>query len=180
MTERLRRKRIPIENGDPTDDDGDNDGTPDYWIPTAVAMILTATVFPILRTLMTDNDGLLDTTEDPNIDGDDNPLTDPADTDNDGIPNHLDIDSDNDGIPDNVEGQTTDGYVAPSGNDTDNDGLDDAYEGSDNNGIIPVNTDGEDTPDYIDGDSDNDTVADNNEGNDFNFDGDSRPDLYGC
>ncbi len=34
-----------------------------------------------------------------------------------------------------------------------------------------MNTDGVDDPDYIDGDSDNDTVPDNNEGNDFNFDG---------
>ena len=161
----------PNGNGDPTDDDGDNDGTPDYLDPDSGGNDPDGDGVPNLTDLDDDNDGLLDTTEDPNIDGDDNPLTDPADTDNDGIPNHLDIDSDNDGIPDNVEGQTTDGYVAPSGNDTDNDGLDDAYEGSDNNGIIPVNTDGEDTPDYIDGDSDNDTVADNNEGNDFNFDG---------
>ncbi|MDP5228967.1 MAG: gliding motility-associated C-terminal domain-containing protein, partial [Cellulophaga sp.] len=38
-------------------------------------------------------------------------------------------------------------------------------------GITPVNTDGTDTPDYIDLDSDNDSVPDNNEGNDFNFDG---------
>ncbi|MFD2585475.1 hypothetical protein ACFSQJ_00960, partial [Croceitalea marina] len=37
------------------------------------------------------------------------------DTDEDGIPDHLDIDSDDDGIPDNVEGQPTEGYVPPSG-----------------------------------------------------------------
>ncbi|MDO6493133.1 gliding motility-associated C-terminal domain-containing protein, partial [Cellulophaga sp. 2_MG-2023] len=65
-----------------------------------------------------DNDGILDAVEDPNLDGDNNPLTDPADTDGDGIPNHLDIDADNDGIPDNVEGQTTEDYIAPSGNDS--------------------------------------------------------------
>ena len=93
------------------------------------------------------------------------------DTDGDGAPDNIDIDADNDGIPDNVEGQTTDGYVPPSGMDSDNDGLDDAYEGSGDEGIDPVNTDGTDTPDYIDLDSDNDTVPDNNEGNDFNFDG---------
>ena len=34
-----------------------------------------------------------------------------------------------------------------------------------------MNTDGEDMPDYLDTDTDNDLVADNNEGNDFNFDG---------
>src|SRR6056297_2774662 len=94
-----------------------------------------------------------------------------VDSDGDGYPNRVDIDSDNDGIPDNVEGQTTDGYVAPSGEDTDNDGLDDSYEGSGNAGLTPVNTDGSDEPDYTDLDSDNDSVPDNNEGNDFNFDG---------
>ncbi len=64
-----------------------------------------------------DNDGILDSVEDPDLDGDGDPLTDPLDTDGDGIPNHLDIDSDNDGIPDNVEGQTTAGYVAPNDDD---------------------------------------------------------------
>ncbi|MBA6316990.1 gliding motility-associated C-terminal domain-containing protein, partial [Cellulophaga baltica] len=67
--------------------------------------------------------------------------------------------------------QTTDGYIAPSGNDSDMDGLDDAYEGSGNQGLTPVNTDGTDTPDYTDLDSDNDSVPDNNEGNDFDFNG---------
>ena len=118
-----------------------------------------------------DNDGILDTVEDPNLDGDDDPLTDPLDSDGDGYPDHLDIDSDNDGIPDNVEGQTTAGYIPPTGNDSDNDGLDDAYEGSGDEGVTPVNTDGTDEVDYLDADTDNDLVADNNEGNDFNFDG---------
>ena len=90
-----------------------------------------------------DGDGILDTVEDPNLDGDNDPLTDPLDTDGDGISDHLDIDSDNDGIPDNVEGQTTSGYIPPSGNDTDNDGLDDAYEGTGDVGIIPEDTDGD-------------------------------------
>jgi gliding motility-associated-like protein len=48
-----------------------------------------------------------------------------------------------------------------------NNGLNSAYP----DGLTPVNTDGEDTADYIDLDSDNDSVPDNNEGNDFNFDG---------
>ncbi|MCE2611355.1 gliding motility-associated C-terminal domain-containing protein, partial [Flavobacteriaceae bacterium D16] len=76
------------------------------------------------------------------------------------------IDSDDDGIPDNVEAQTTAGYIPPTGNDSDNDGLDDAYEGSGDEGLTPVNTDGTDEVDYLDGDTDNDLVADNNEGND--------------
>ena len=118
-----------------------------------------------------DNDGILDTEEDPNLDGDNDPLTDPLDTDNDGIPNHLDIDSDDDGIPDNVEAQTTEGYIAPNEDDAatyaSNDGVNSAYP----DGLVPVNTDGTDNVDYLDDDSDNDLVPDDNEGNDFNFDG---------
>ena len=98
-------------------------------------------------------------------------FSDDVDTDGDGFPDRLDIDADDDGIPDNVEGQTTAGYIPPSGVDADNDGLDDAYEDGDFEGITPNNHDGTDNPDYIDLDSDNDTVPDNNEGNDFNFDG---------
>jgi len=94
-----------------------------------------------------------------------------VDSDGDGYPNRVDIDSDNDGIPDNVEAQTTSDYIAPLLADDDHDGLDNAFEGSGNAGLTPVNTDGTDTPDYLDNDSDNDTVPDNNEGNDFNFDG---------
>ena len=113
----------------------------------------------------------MDTVEDPNIDGDNDPLTDPLDSDNDGKPNHLDIDSDNDGIPDNVEAQTTSGYIAPNVDDAatyaSNDGVNSAYP----TGLVPVNTDGTDNVDYLDDDSDNDSVPDNNEGNDFNFDG---------
>ncbi|WP_158839305.1 T9SS type A sorting domain-containing protein [Polaribacter sp. L3A8] len=91
------------------------------------------------------------------------------DTDGDKIPDYLDLDADNDGIPDNIEGQTTTGYVAPSGADTDNDGLDDAYDpdctGANCSGvtgalIVPVNTDGADTADYIDLDADNDGIFD--------------------
>ena len=118
-----------------------------------------------------DNDGILDTTEDPNIDADNDPLTDPQDSDNDGKPDHLDIDSDDDGIPDNIEAQTTDGYVAPNDDDmatyASNDGVNSAYP----DGLTPVNTDNTDNVDYLDDDSDNDWVPDNNEGNDFNFNG---------
>ncbi|RKM96235.1 choice-of-anchor L domain-containing protein [Aquimarina sp. AD10] len=111
-----------------------------------------------------DNDGILDTAEDPNLDGDNNPYTEGTpgenDSDGDGIPNFQDIDSDNDGIPDNVESQPTVGYVPPSGIDLDMDGLDDAYEGTGDQGITAINTDGIDQPDYIDFDSDNDGVLD--------------------
>jgi VCBS repeat-containing protein len=93
------------------------------------------------------------------------------DTDSDFVLDHIDIDSDNDGITDNVEAQTTAGYVAPSGTgaamvDTDNDGMDDAYDATDATGaagslgLTPVNTDGADLADYIDTNSDNDTLTD--------------------
>ncbi|SFR31642.1 gliding motility-associated C-terminal domain-containing protein [Robiginitalea myxolifaciens] len=157
------------QDGDPTNDDTDGDGTPDYLDPEVVDTDGDGVPDPI--DIDDDNDGILDIFEDPNTDGDNDPLTDPLDSDGDGIPDHLDIDADNDGIPDNVEAQTTDGYVAPSGMDSDNDGLDDAYEGSGDEGITPVDTDEDGTVDYLDLDSDNDTVPDNNEGNDFNFDG---------
>jgi len=84
-----------------------------------------------------------------------------TDTDGDGIADHLDLDSDNDGITDNVEAQTTDGYIAPTGIDTDGDGLDDAYEAT--GGLTPVDTDGDGTADVIDTDSDNDGVSDTDE-----------------
>ncbi|MFL1897361.1 hypothetical protein ACJRPK_16775, partial [Aquimarina sp. 2-A2] len=92
---------------------------------------------------------------------------DAYDFDNDSIPNHLDQDSDNDGIPDNVEAQTTAGYLAPNGVDANNDGVDDNYAG----GLTPVNSDGADTVDYLDLDSDNDSIVDAIEGFDTNNDG---------
>ncbi|WP_298488931.1 gliding motility-associated C-terminal domain-containing protein [uncultured Maribacter sp.] len=158
-------------DGNPTNDDTDGDGTPDYLDPTDDRPDTDGDGVPDYVDLDDDNDGILDMDEDPNLDGDDNPLTNPLDTDEDGIPNYLDIDADNDGIPDNVEAQTTDGYIAPNEDDAttyeNNNGLNTAYP----KGLTPVNTDGEDNEDYLDLDSDNDSVPDNNEGNDFNFDG---------
>ncbi|MGB5402775.1 MAG: hypothetical protein WBN13_02250, partial [Robiginitalea sp.] len=148
---------------------------------------------PDFRDIDSDNDGILDNIEaqesasfqEPcDLDADGNGLDDhyestpgggeglpPVNSDTDSIPDFRDIDSDNDGIPDNVEAQTTDGYIPPSGVDSIHNGLDDAYEGSGGQGLTPVNTDGTDEVDYRDDDSDNDSVPDNNEGNDFNFDG---------
>lgn len=134
-----------------------------------------ATITMIINTigldLDSDNDGILDTFEDLNLDGDNNPATDPTDADGDGIPDYLDIDSDDDGIPDNVEAQTTQTYSEPSGVDLNNNGLDDTYEQDGNIGLIPVDTDGDGIPDYVDEDSDNDGVLDYIEGHDHNHDG---------
>ncbi len=98
-------------------------------------------------------------------------LSAPRDTDGDLLPDYLDIDSDNDGITDNVEAQSTAGYIAPSGNpgagftDVNGDGLDDVYDPgalgtAGGIGLTPVNTDGTDNPDYIDTNSDNDSLLD--------------------
>ncbi|MFD2724967.1 LamG-like jellyroll fold domain-containing protein [Hyunsoonleella rubra] len=78
------------------------------------------------------------------------------DFDGDGKFNYLDLDSDNDGIPDNVEGQTTAGYVAPTGTVSFKTGIDIAY----GSGISVVNTDTDIYPDILDLDSDNDTLLD--------------------
>ncbi len=118
-----------------------------------------------------DNDGILDLDEDLNIDGDNDPSTNPIDTDLDTIPDYLDIDSDDDGIPDNVEAQPTIGYIAPDGVDSDGDGLQDVYEFSGDEGLLPVDTDGDNLPDYLDLDSDGDTVPDSIEAWDFDHNG---------
>ncbi|PKA99402.1 gliding motility-associated-like protein [Flavobacteriaceae bacterium MAR_2009_75] len=121
--------------------------------------------------LDSDGDGITDSFEDLNLDGDDNPATNPTNSDNDEYPDYLDIDSDNDGIPDNVEAQTTSDYIPPSNRDENDNGLDDAYENDGMQGLIPVNSDGEDMPDYLDLDSDNDNILDSIEAHDHNHDG---------
>ncbi|MBM7069284.1 putative Ig domain-containing protein [Actibacterium sp. 188UL27-1] len=90
------------------------------------------------------------------------------DSDGDGIADHRDIDADNDGITDNIEAQTTQGYIVPTGNDTDRDGLDNAYDdtptgnpnGAGSNGLDLVDTDSDTTADYLDADSDGDGTDD--------------------
>lgn len=118
--------------------------------------------------LDSDNDGIPDVVEaglpDKNGDGmvDDPALIGsvgaPPDTDGDKVFNFLDLDSDGDGIPDNVEAQTTTGYVAPPGKVAAN-GIDTAY----GNGLKPVDTDKDSAPDYLDTDTDSDSVVDTTE-----------------
>ncbi len=110
-----------------------------------------------------DGDGIIDVVEDENLDGDDNPATNPTDTDGDGVPNYHDKDSDNDGILDIVEAQTTANYIEPCGIDSDGNGLDDHYEETPGScgGLTPIDTDGDTIPDYLDIDSDNDGILDN-------------------
>lgn len=133
---------------------------------------VTVIVIPVAITdLDSDNDGIADSFEDLNLDGDNDPTTNPTDTDGDGIPDYLDIDSDDDGIPDNIEAQTTVGYIPPSGVDANDNGIDDAYENNGNLGLIPIDSDGDGIPDYVDDDSDDDGVPDSIEAHDFDQDG---------
>ena len=117
----------------------------------------------------------LTTPTDTNSDGryDGNPTTGNADSD--AKFNFIDIDSDNDGITDNVEGQSSGSYVLPGSVDTDADGLLDTYDSQGGvytaGGVVPNNHDGTDNPDYLDTDTDNDSVPDAVEGHDLNGNG---------
>ncbi|TMM28767.1 T9SS type A sorting domain-containing protein [Polaribacter aestuariivivens] len=82
-------------------------------------------------------------------------FADDLDFDGDGIQNDKDLDSDNDGIPDNIEAQSTIDYIAPNYIYTAN-GLDTAY----GVGLSAQNTDGTGNADYVDLDSDDDTIFD--------------------
>jgi len=140
---------------------------------------ITVIVSPSGIDLDSDNDGIVDSFEDLNADNDNDPSTNPTDTDGDGIPDYLDIDSDNDGIPDNIEAQPALGYIPPSLVDTNNNGLDDAYEVDGNIGLIPIDSDNDGIPDYVDEDSDNDNVPDAIEGHDHDHDGTPEVSLIG-
>ncbi|TVZ15105.1 gliding motility-associated C-terminal domain-containing protein [Maribacter sp. MAR_2009_72] len=132
---------------------------------------ITILISPYGVDLDSDDDGIVDSFEDLNLDGDNDPSTNPTDSDGDGFPDYLDIDSDGDGIPDNVEAQTTADYIPPTGMDVNGNGIDDAYEVNGLTGIFPIDTDGDNLPDYLDEDSDNDNVPDIIEGHDYNQDG---------
>ncbi len=114
------------------------------------------------RDIDSDNDGLTDGEE----------VAQVADPDGDGLANYLDIDSDGDGITDNEESQSSNNKIIPSGQDADGDGLDDAYD-SDNGGelLTALDTDLDGIPDFIDADSDNDSVPDEVEAHDADGDG---------
>ena len=82
-----------------------------------------------------DNDGIPTSIEDANFDGDDNPDTNPTDSDGDGIADYKDTDDDNDNVP------TIDEDPDPNGDEDVSDAKD---------------TDGDGTPDYLDTDDDGD------------------------
>lgn len=91
-------------------------------------------------------------------------LTNP-DSDSDGVDDRLDRDSDNDGIPDIIEagGSDADGNgTVDTTTDSDSDGIADIVDFSITPGsqLTPPNTDGDANPDYLDLDSDGDTIFD--------------------
>jgi gliding motility-associated-like protein len=138
------------------DEDSDNDGIPDE---TEGEVDTDGDGHPDYLDIDDDNDGILTSNEFV------------GDTDGDNLPDYLDQDSDDDGIPDNVEGQSTDNYVSPTGLDTDGDGLDDAYDNVNSTGINAVDTDNDGEADYVDEDSDGDGIEDSTEAWDTDHDG---------
>ncbi|MCA0132815.1 beta strand repeat-containing protein, partial [Winogradskyella alexanderae] len=119
-----------------------------------------------------DNDGILDSVEDANSDLDNDPSTNPTDTDSDGIPDYLDLDSDNDGIYDVQEAgfglQDTNADGRIDSNDTgffdvNTNGADDTAEL-----LTPIDTGSDGSFDFQNLDSDNDSCSDANEAYGFN------------
>ncbi len=162
------------DDGNPTNDDTDGDGTPNYLDPDD------------------DGDGVLTKNEDINGGG---PTND--DTDGDGKPNYLDSDDDGDTIPSSSEGNDpndngddedaidTDGdgipdYLDPTNNpnpnDSDSDG-DGVPDGTECPSQPCRDTDGDGTPDYLDPDDDGDGVLTKNE--DINGGGPTNDDTDG-
>ncbi|NEW79677.1 MAG: LamG domain-containing protein [Gelidibacter sp.] len=110
-----------------------------------------------------DNDGIKDTDEEIFCRNSPFAITGtPCDTDTDGVPDVFDLDSDNDGIPDVVEagfGDLSGGRGTLTGCatwvDANLNGMHDLTEG-----IVPFDTDSDGVPNYLDLDSDNDSIFD--------------------
>lgn len=133
------------------------DGNPENLIcnllPDATTNILkdyaatSGTVTIISSFMDDDDDGIPAHIEDANLDGDDNPATNPTDSDGDGIPDYLDADDDNDNVLTKNEKH----------NYTKENGLSNAQD-----------TDGDGIPDYLDNDDDGDGVPTRLEDEDLN------------
>ncbi|MEZ4856188.1 MAG: hypothetical protein R2812_06920 [Gelidibacter sp.] len=115
-----------------------------------------------------DQDGIPSAFEDANLDLDDNPATNPTDTDGDGIPDYIDADDDNDNVltinehhnyseADGLSlAQDTDGDLIPDylDDDDDGDGVITRFEDENGNGILSDDFDEESAtpniPRYLD------------------------------
>ncbi|MEM7530713.1 MAG: SdrD B-like domain-containing protein [Chloroflexota bacterium] len=160
-------------NTDPTQEDSDNDNTADYLDDDD------------------DNDNVLTRDENPDPNGDGNPV-DAQDIDNDTNPDYLDDvdnrptnDDDGDGLNNEAECPAGPPYDLATCPDTDNDGTPDpgdddddgdtiltifeAYDG--NTDPTQEDSDNDNTPDYLDDDDDNDNILTRDENPDPNNDG---------
>lgn len=142
--------------------DSDGDGTPDACDACNTANQKSATIDTDGDGLFnncdpdSDNDGIPDAIEDTDTDGDPNN----NDADGDGVPNYLDLDSDNDGLLDLYEAGFT--KVQTDANDANSNGVLEGQNPISTN--TPKDTDGDGIPDYLDLDSDNDSIFDLYEG----------------
>ena len=140
--------------------DGDAENLICNLLPDASTNILKdhAATSGIVTTITTfvddDGDGIPSHIEDENLDGDNDPATNPTDRDGDGIPDYLDADDDNDNVLTKDEKH----------NYTEADGLSKAQD-----------TDGDGIPDYLDNDDDGDGVLTRHE--DQNLDGNPKNDF---
>lgn len=121
--------------------------TVDYLAAAGTAEFVTTFIYDDGDNVPTDRE--LDTE---NADGDDNPYTNPKDTDGDGLPDIYDFDDDGDNVPTARE------------LDTEN------ADGDDNPFTNPKDTDSDRIPDYLDPDDDEDGVLTRDEDRDGNLD----------
>jgi len=165
--------------------DSDNDGISDLCEgigDMAIAIVRDVNNDGIVDGTDDDGDGIVNGVFD-NFNGYGGTLLTPADSDADLLADHLDIDSDNDGIIDITEAQLTLSFIellTEGITDKDLDGINDAFDSDINvyGGFktMVIDTDGDNTPDYLDLNSDNDTEDDAVEG--FDFNGDGQPETF--
>jgi hypothetical protein len=153
--------------------DTDYDGTPDHLDRDSDGDGILDTVDPAPLVpdpyVDSDGDGIVDVIDlDRDNDGIRDSIESAGDADGDGVPNLADRDSDNDGIPDVVEagGADVDGNgIADNSADANNNGLADSYESAAGGTALPVaDSDDDGTADYLDSDSDGDSISDMREG----------------
>ncbi len=113
------------------------------------------------------------------------PLHGGWDWDGDGVPNHLDLDSDNDGILDAVEGHADNTHYDQNGDghldtmtDADGDGLRQQADADESGVAAPTpDMDGDNHPDYLDLDTDGDSIPDVIEGGNTDTNNDGMIDV---
>jgi len=162
--------------------DSDGDGVPDNGVVPDVPPVSDGDA-----NIDTDGDGVND---DVDIDDDNDGIPDSiegnVDSDNDGVFNQFDLDSDNDGLYDSQEAAVNIGMVAALDTNDDgriseagtgNNGYADALETDAESGVPAFNvvdSDADGILDFLDLDSDNDSIYDTGESNHIDSDSDGR------